>query len=95
LAIYLIEDTETGKQYVGSAYGKDGLFGRWLCYVTTHHGGNKGMREVICDFPDRYHDFQFSILQILPKTLTDEEVIHIESLWKSKLLSIRFGMNDN
>ena len=94
-AVYLIVDTETGKQYVGSAYGKDGLFGRWSCYVSTHHGGNKGMKEVICDYPDRYHAFQFSILQILPKTVTDEEVIHIEGLWKSKLLSIKFGMNDN
>lgn len=93
-AVYLIVDTETGKQYVGSAYGKDGLFGRWSVYVDTHHGGNKGMKEVICDYPDRYHAFQFSILQILPKTVTDEEVIHIESLWKSKLLSIKFGMND-
>ncbi len=94
-AIYLIVDTETGKQYVGSAYGKDGLFGRWSVYLDTHHGGNKGMKEVICDHPERYHAFQFSILQILPKTVTDDEVIHIESLWKSKLQSIKFGMNDN
>ena len=53
------------------------------------------MKEVICDYPNRYHAFQFSILQILPKTVTDEEVIHIESLWKSKLSSIKFDMNDN
>ena len=53
------------------------------------------MKEVICAHPDRYKFFQFSILQILPKTLTDDEVIHTESLWKEKLQSIRFGMNDN
>ena len=94
-AVYLIVDTETGKQYVGSAYGQDGLFGRWSVYVQTHHGGNKGMKEVVCNYPERYHAFQFSILQILPKTVTDEEVIRIESLWKSKLLSIQFGMNEN
>jgi len=94
-AIYLIVDTETGKQYVGSAYGKDGLFGRWSVYVDTHHGGNKRMKEVVCDHPERYHAFQFSILQILPKTVTDEEVIHLESLWKRKLLSDKFGLNDN
>ena len=94
-AVYLIVDTETGKQYVGSAYGKDGLWGRWSEYIQTHHGNNKKMKQLICDYPERYHAFQFSILQILPKTVTDEEVIRIESLWKSKLLSIRFGMNDN
>lgn len=94
-AIYLIVDRESGKQYVGSAYGGDGLWGRWRTYVMTHHGGNKQMKELMCNYPERYHNFQFSILQILPKTITDEEVIHVESLYKKKLLSIPFGMNDN
>ena len=94
-AIYLIVDRENGRQYVGSAYGEDGLLGRWSCYVKTHHGNNKLMKEVVCNYPDRYHNFQFSILQILPKTLTPEEVINTESLYKRKLLSIDFGMNDN
>ena len=94
-AIYLIVDRETGKQYVGSAYGKDGLLGRWSCYVNSLHGNNKLMKELICAYPERYHHFQFSILQILPKTATDDEVIQTESLYKKKLLTIPFGMNDN
>lgn len=94
-AIYLIVDRETGKQYVGSAYGKDGLLGRWSCYVNSLHGNNKLMKELICTHPERYHHFQFSILQILPKTATDDEIIQTESLYKKKLLSIPFGMNDN
>lgn len=94
-AIYLIVDRETGKQYVGSAYGKEGLLGRWACYVNSLHGNNKLMKELICTYPERYHHFQFSILQILPKTVTDDEVIQTESLFKKELLSIAFGMNDN
>ena len=94
-AIYLIVDQETGKQYVGSAYGKDGLLGRWSCYVNSLHGNNKLMKELICAYPERYHHFQFSILQILPKTVTDDEVIQTESLYKKKLLTVPFGMNDN
>lgn len=94
-AIYLIVDRETGKQYIGSAYGKNGVLGRWSYYVDSLHGNNKLMKELICDHPDRYHHFQFSILQILPKTITADEVIHLESLFKKKLLSISFGMNDN
>ena len=94
-AIYLIVDQETGKQYVGSAYGKDGLLGRWSCYVNSLHGNNKLMKELICAYPERYHHFQFSILQILPKTATDDEVIQTESLYKKKLLTIPLGMNDN
>ncbi len=94
-AIYLIVDTETGKQYVGSAYGENGLLGRWSVYVQTRHGNNKEMKQVVCKYPERYHAFQFSILQILPKTLTDEEVVQIENLWKKKLLTHKFGMTDN
>lgn len=95
-AIYLIVDTETGKQYVGSAYNtKDGLFGRWSCYATTKHGGDKLIKAELCDHPDRYHKFQFSILQVLPKTLSPIQVTDIETLYKEKLLSKRFGMNEN
>ena len=95
-AVYLIVDTETGKQYVGSAYNtEEGLFGRWSCYVATKHGGNKLMKEELCDHPERYHKFQFSILQILPKTLSPDDVIKIETLYKDKLLTKEFGMNGN
>lgn len=94
-AIYLIVDKVDGKQYVGSAYGDGGLLGRWSCYVETKHGGNKQLEASICAYPNRYKDFQFSILQILPKTITVEEVIEIEKLFKAKLLSKTFGLNDN
>ena len=57
------------------------------------------MKKLICAHPERYKYFQFSILQILPKTVTDDEVIHevihTERLWKQKLRTIEFGMNDN
>lgn len=95
-AVYLIVDTENGMQYVGSAYGKDGLLGRWRCYVDSLHGNNKLMKELLGAHPDRYQYFQFSILQILPKTVTDDEIVHIESLWKRKLRTLApFGMNNN
>lgn len=96
-AIYLITDTASGQQYVGSAYGKNGLYGRWSEYVNTKHGGNKKMRELLKKHPERYHRFQFSILQTLPKSLAidNASVIEVESLWKSKLNTIEFGLNDN
>ncbi len=94
-AIYLIVDKTDGKQYVGSAYGKGGLLQRWSMYVNTKHGQNKKMRELICDYPERYQNFQFSILQICPKTMTEEQIIEMESLYKKKLLTKEFGLNDN
>lgn len=94
-AIYLIVDTTDGKQYVGSAYGDGGLLGRWKCYVETKHGGNKEMVDLICNHPERFQHFQFSILQILPKMITNEGVIQMESLYKKKLMTKEFGLNQN
>jgi hypothetical protein len=94
-AIYLIVDTGTGKQYVGSAYGDGGLLSRWACYIESKHGNNKKIIETLCQFPERYQYFQFSILQILPRSITNEEVIQFENLYKQKLMSKAFGMNGN
>ena len=94
-AIYLIVDKTDGKQYVGSAYGNGGLLQRWSMYINTKHGNNKKIQELICTYPERYHDFQFSILQICPKTMTEEQIIALENLYKEKLLTRKFGLNKN
>jgi hypothetical protein len=95
-AIYLITDRATGAQYVGSAYNQNGLWGRWHTYVDTGgHGGNKKMMEIIQKSPERCRDLQFSVLQILPKNMTADEIINTETLWKEKLLTKQFGWNDN
>lgn len=93
--IYLITDTSNGKLYVGSAYGCDGILGRWREYIKTKHGGNKKLMALLKENPDKYKDFQFSILQICPKTAIIDDVITLESLYKKKFKSIDFGMNDN
>lgn len=95
-AVYLISDRVDGKLYVGSAYSENGgLLSRWSQYVKTKHGDNVLMKAKLKECPDRYHDFQFQILQILPTTMTNEAVIRVESIWKNKLLTKQFGMNDN
>src|SRR6266542_2184863 len=38
--VYLILATTTGEQYVGSAHGVDGFWGRWASYRNNGHGGN-------------------------------------------------------
>ena len=63
--IYVITDTNNGKQYVGAAYGQNGIYGRWSAYVdspgninnvsdditSTKSVGypNKDFREIILD----------------------------------------------
>jgi len=95
-AIYLIADQKTGTQYVGSAYNQDGLWGRWAAYIMTGgHGRNKKMVTALQENPERRHDLQFSVLQILPKNMSSDAIIQTESLWKEKLLTKKFGWNDN
>ena len=92
-AIYLVVDTATGRQYVGSATGEAGLLGRWKAYVDTYHGGNKLLVQELAADPSTYSRFPFSVLQILPRSTTPDAAVAIESLYKSKLLSRQFGLN--
>lgn len=94
-AVYLIVDAHTGKHYVGSAYGVGGLLGRWKEYVATYHGHNVNMVEGVRADPSMFQRFQFSVLQILPKSSTADEVVAVETLYKRKLLSKEFGVNAN
>lgn len=95
-AVYLIVDTKTGKQYVGSTYNSDGLWGRWAVYVSTGgHGNNKGLIEHLQSGEHSCHDLQFTVLQVLPKSFTDKQILDAEKLWKEKLLTREFGLNEN
>jgi len=94
-AVYLIVDAQTGKHYVGSAYGVGGLLGRWKEYVASYHGHNVNMVEGMRAEPAMFERFQFSVLQILPKSSTADEVVAVETLYKRKLLSKEFGLNAN
>lgn len=89
--VYLILDTKTGNQYVGSAYGARGLLGRWQTYANTVHGGNNQLQALV----ERPRDLQFAILQTLPLTLTAREVIEYEVLHKQKLGTRAHGLNGN
>lgn len=93
--IYLITDTKTGQLYVGSAYGKDGILGRWQTYVQTGHGNNVLLKEIMKADVSRKQDLAFTILRTLPSTLTVNEVIAYEKLYKQKLGSIAHGLNLN
>jgi hypothetical protein len=93
--VYLIVDSKTGKQYVGSAYGKDGILGRWKSYAASGHGGNVQLLNLLDQHTSYASHFTFSLLRTLPKSLTPKEVIDIENLYKTKLGSRKFGYNSN
>lgn len=94
--VYLISDTKSGKLYVGSAYGEEGIWGRWSAYVSTNgHGDNKTLKQLVNEDENYGSHFQFSILMLLPKTITPDEAIKKERLFKNKLGTNSFGLNNN
>ena len=94
--IYLISDSKTGQLYVGSAYGEDGIWGRWTNYISTNgHGGNIALKKLVDDDTNYALNFRFSILMLLPKTITPDQAIKKELLFKNKLGTNSFGLNNN
>ena len=91
--VYLITDSSTGKMYVGSAYGKDMLLGRWEAYLRTGHGGNVDLKEF--DLKLIKENFKYSILDIFKSTVEDNFIIARENWWKETLMTRAFGYNKN
>lgn len=91
--IYLILATTDGAQYVGSAHGASGIWGRWSAYAKDGHGGNALLKERVLSQPGYPESFTYSILQILPRTLARSEVIEWENRYKEKLGSRATGLN--
>lgn len=99
-AVYLITDTnpESGKQYVGSATGENGmLLKRWSDYVSNGHGGNKLLKAVVDEHGKEYVEqyFQYSILENYNARVDKDIVLKRESWWKETLGSRAFGLNAN
>jgi hypothetical protein len=93
--VYLILATTTGTQYVGSAYGAEGIWGRWLAYARAGHGGNALLSELIATDPAYPASFSYSVLEILPTSFARDEVLAHERRFKQKLGSRATGLNAN
>lgn len=101
-AVYMISDTKKGGAYVGSAYGNDGLWGRWRDYASGDFVGTGGDRGLIkrIDKDNSYSQhFVFSILEVFNKNTHDKEIRKRESWWKDTLRTRKnhnnCGMNEN
>lgn len=92
--VYLITDTANGKQYVGSATGKLGIWQRWSEYSKNGHGGNKELKKILNQKGEEYsNNFQYSILEIADTHSSTEDILKRESFWKDVLCSRSFGYN--
>ncbi len=93
--VYLMLDSKTGLQYVGSAYGAEGVWGRWSEYARNPDGGNKALEELLeKNSGEKYEKhFRYSLLQILPLSYSADRVIAVEEMYKAKLGSRATGLN--
>ncbi len=90
--VYLLVDIESGKQYVGSAKGADSFLGRWLNYADGGDGGDVALKAAA---RTGRRSYQVSVLEVVDENTPDDTIEQIESYWKDKLLSRRFGLNRN
>jgi hypothetical protein len=92
--LYLITDTSSGKVYVGSAYGHEGIWQRWSNYCKNGHGGNKELKALLQAKGKEYASyFQFSLLEICDLDASEEVVLPREKHWMEVMCSREFGLN--
>jgi len=87
--VYIILDKSDGMQYIGSAYGENGFWGRWSDYATTGNGGNVELKNRDAN------NFQFSILWETLNSIDKEKIIEVESKFKNNLGTRVHGLNNN
>lgn len=87
--VYLLTCPKTKEQYVGSAKGLKGFWGRWQEYIQTVHGGNMALMS------RDPSDYQVSILEVAGTSATEDDIGTMEGRWQSKLQSREMGLNRN
>ena len=102
---------KTGKKYVGSAYGNNGIWSRWCCYEQILHGNNKELKALFKENKEQdmleiverkdsrdyaMANFRFTLIECWPFKTDDSAIIHRENFWKEALLSRGdYGYNAN
>jgi hypothetical protein len=87
--IYYIFDVSDAKGYVGAAYGKENILGRWTNYSKTGHGNNKLLRR------RKPENLRFTILERMGPDAPKELVCECEKFWKERLHTRKYGLNEN
>lgn len=99
--IYVITDTNANLRYVGSAYGEEGVWSRWVEYANNGHGNNiecrrhlENQEEETIDYCRKY--LKFGLLEHRASKTSEEVIVQRENYWKD-LLQTRgpHGLNRN
>lgn len=95
--VYCLTDKNTGKLYIGSATGIDGVRQRWGDYFSSKDGGNKKLIELKKKEGEKYFEkyFTFTLIEFFNKSYDPEKVKIREQYWKKCLDTINNGYNSN
>lgn len=97
--VYLIADKQTGKKYVGSAYGQQGIWSRWESYMESGHGNQSDeLTKLIVENGIKYarENFRITLLEYRAMKTDDDVIIQREVFWKEALQTRgQFGYNRN
>lgn len=95
--VYCLTDTNTGKLYIGSATGGEGVAQRWGNYLDSKHGGNKKLIELYRKEGSEYFEkyFTYTLLEYFGLSYDPIKIIEREQYWKKCLDTIKHGYNDN
>lgn len=104
---HLITDKKTGKLYVGSATGQDGIYGRWTAYLADGYDKNEKedskypnikLQQLVNAEGIEYvqKNFQYTVLEIFKKDeIGKSKALKREIYWKKVFQSRKFGYNQN
>jgi hypothetical protein len=95
--VYCLTDTNTGKLYIGSATGEEGVAQRWGNYLDSKHGGNKGLIDLYeKEGPEYFKEyFTFTLLEYFSLSYDPERILEREEYWKQCLDTKKHGYNEN
>ena len=95
--VYCLTDTKTGKLYIGSAYGENGLAQRWSDYINTKTGGNDGLIDLYRKAGESYFEenFEFTLIEYFGMSADTDKIIERETYWKNAFATKTHGYNRN
>lgn len=95
--VYCLTDTKTGKLYIGSAYGENGVAQRWNDYLNTKTGGNKALIDLYNKKGEKYFEkyFEFTLIEFFGMYYDEKIIKTREQYWKDAFVTKEKGYNRN
>ena len=95
--IYCLTDRKTGKLYIGSATGEEGVAQRWGSYLDSKHGGNKKLIALYKKEGSKYFEeyFTYTLIEYFGLSYDPMKILEREQYWKRCFDTINNGYNDN